>query len=78
MDLVSANDNGDNLTVFFQLSPGSFGASPLTLGGFATTNQPHSVTTADLDEDGDPDLVSANSAIFSRADSNLTVFFGGR
>ena len=69
-DLVSANQFGDNLTVFFQLSPGSFAAAPLALGGSATTNAPVSVAAADLDEDGDQDLVSANFD-----GNNLTVFF---
>jgi len=68
-DLVSANFNGSNLTVFFQLSPGSFQASPLTLGDFATTNFPASVAATDLDGDGDEDLVSAN-----QGGRNLTVF----
>jgi len=72
-DLVSANFDGNNLTVFFQLSPKSFAAAPLALGGSATTNFPESVAAADLDGDGDQDLVSAN--VFGL---NLTVFFGGR
>jgi hypothetical protein len=72
-DLVSANELGDNLTVFFQLSPGSFQAFPLTLGGSGVTNGPRSVAAADVDGDGDQDLVSANSE-----GHNLTVFFGGR
>ena len=71
-DLVSANEFGDTLTVFFQGSPGSFGAAPLVLGGSATTNLPVSVSAADLDGDGDQDLVSAN-----RNGNNLTVFFQG-
>src|SRR5206468_962302 len=66
MDLVSANASGDNLTVYFQLSPASFGVSPLTLGGSATTN-PFSVAVADIDGDGDLDLLSANG-------NGMTVF----
>jgi hypothetical protein len=69
-DLVSANLDGNNLTVFFQLSQGSFAGTPLTLGGFPTTSGPSSVATADIDGDGDQDLVSANGS-----GSNLTVFF---
>jgi hypothetical protein len=69
-DLVSANANGSNLTVFFQSSPGSFATTPLALGGFPTTIDPRSVTASDLDGDGDQDLVSAN-----QTGDNLTAFF---
>ncbi len=67
-DLVSANFDGDDLTVFFQEGPRSF--APLVLGGSLTTKGPRSVAAADLDVDGDPDLVSANSE-----GDDLTVFF---
>jgi hypothetical protein len=70
---VSANGFGSNLTVFLHLSPGIFAAAPHTLGGSATTNFPVSVAVADLDGDGDQDLMSANAG-----GNNLTVFFGGR
>jgi hypothetical protein len=72
-DLVSANHLGNDLTVFFQLSPGTFATTPLVLGGSGTTDRPSSVTIADLDGDGDPEVVSANYT-----GNNLTVFFGGR
>ncbi len=72
-DLVSANYNGNNLNAFFQSSPGSFDPSPLALGGRSTTFVPISVAAADLDADGDQDLVSAN-----HDGDNLTVFWGGR
>jgi hypothetical protein len=72
LDLVSANQGfeSSNLTVFFQVSPGNFQASPLVLGGHGSTNFPASVAAADLDGDGDQDLASANSN-----GDNLTVFF---
>ncbi len=47
--------------------------APRVLGGAATTNAPVSVAAADLDGDGDQDLVSANN--FGHT---LTVFWGGR
>jgi hypothetical protein len=70
VDLVSANSNSDTLTVFFQTSPGVFGTTPLSLGGFGVTDGPYSVAPADLDGDGDVDLVSAHLS-----SDSPTVFF---
>jgi hypothetical protein len=62
LDLVSANATASDLTVFRQLSPGSFAAAPsLTLGGNATTKAPGHVLAVDLDRDGDVDLACANA-----------------
>jgi hypothetical protein len=70
LDLVSANAGAHTLTVFFQVSPGVFGSTPLSVGGFGVTSWPYSVTAADLDGDGDFDLASANLQ-----GDQLTVFF---
>ena len=72
MDLVSANIESETLTIFFQVNPGQFAIDPrgplLDLG---STTSPGTLTVADLDGDGDPDVVSANE--FS---NTLTIFFG--
>ncbi len=70
LDLVSANRNSDDLTVFYQDAPRTFiRQPPIPTGGL----RPRSLVAADLDGDGDLDLVSANN--FS---DDLTVFFGRR
>lgn len=68
LDLVSANDEGDDLTLFYQKTTGGF-AFPVPVGGFPTTNQPVCIALGDLDADGDQDLVSGN-----RDGDNLTIF----
>jgi hypothetical protein len=68
LEIVSANSKV--LTVFFQDSFGSFSQTPLIVGEFQTANFLVSVATADMDGDGDQDLVSAN-----RGTLNLTVYF---
>ncbi|MFN0244557.1 MAG: FG-GAP-like repeat-containing protein [Planctomycetota bacterium] len=70
LDLVSANTGGDTITVFFQTSSGVFGSAPLSLGDTSVTNDPMSVAAADMDDDGDLDIASAN-----RGNDTLTVFF---
>ena len=73
LDLVSANQQSSNLTIFLQRKPGEFPSDPdQTLGGAGKTNTPVSVVASDLDGDGDFDLVSAN-----QQGANLTIFFQG-
>jgi hypothetical protein len=74
LDLISASsgNNNDHLAVFFQKSPGIFGKSDLIVGSQQTTKGPRSILPADLDGDGDTDLLSANSD-----GNNLTIFFQG-
>ena len=72
LDLVSANEGGDDLTVFSQMSPGTFEQIPLGLGDPLTTDGPVSVIAADLDSDGALDVVSAN-----RGNHELAIFFQG-
>jgi hypothetical protein len=73
LDLVSANEFGNDLTAFRQLTPARFDPVPLVLGGFPTTSRPESLVVVDLDGDGDPDLLTANAN-----GDDLTVFWGGR
>lgn len=59
-DLISANSTGGTLALFYQEAPGQFtpGLSPLVgAPGCVLT----SVRTADLDGDGDIDLVAVDS-----------------
>jgi hypothetical protein len=59
VDLVSANSGSDDLTVFFQDDQGLFSRKPVSVTHPSIVD-PHVVATADLDRDGDLDLISAN------------------
>ena len=61
LELACANKFGDTLTVFFQEAPGIFDPEPLTLGDSTVTDIPESLDAADLDGDGDIDLVMSGS-----------------
>ena len=69
-DIVSANLNANDLTVFFQTGSGHFRSTPVVLGDLASTGGAISVDVADLDGDGLLDLVSANSV-----SQSLTIFY---
>jgi hypothetical protein len=69
-DLCWCSSAGNSLTILFQTSPGVFSSEPVTLGDSSTTPEPHDVTAADLDGDGDLDLCSANWG-----GTTLSVFF---
>jgi hypothetical protein len=73
LELISANNTSDGVTAFFQTFPGSFAAPLLALDPTAGLDRPFSVAAADLDGDGDLELVSANDFR-----DRVTVFWGGR
>jgi hypothetical protein len=69
IDLVSANSSSDNLTVFLQLASGAFSVEPIIVGGSAQTQNPQCIVTADMNDDGLLDLISAN-----QDGNDLTIF----
>jgi len=69
LDLSTANTLDDSLAIFYQVEPGYFWEEPELLGDATTTDGPHSIAVADLNGDGRPDLVSANSV-----SNTLTIF----
>ena len=72
IDLASANQGGNRITVFFQVSAGEFSSEPVVLGDALTTFGPVALVAADFDGDGHTDLASANA---NDSSGTLTVFY---
>jgi hypothetical protein len=71
-DLLSLDPKTSKLSIFLQTSPGRFDPDPVLVGN--PPGQPWVILAADIDGDGEQDLVSANVNLGSE---NLTVFWGG-
>jgi hypothetical protein len=71
LDIVCANQGTDDLAIYRQFSPTIVGIQPKQrLGGSGSTTQVSAVEIADVDGDGRPDIVTANSGA-----GTLTIFF---
>jgi hypothetical protein len=71
-DLLCANLEGDDVSIFLQRAPGRFAAVPISVGRSAADG-PRSVLTSDLDLDGDLDIAWPN--LFGH---DLGIAWGGR
>lgn len=70
LDLVCSNPTSNDFAVFVQSAGGVFAAAPTQrVGGAGVTNGAHRVIAADVDLDGDLDLVTAN-----RTQNTITAF----
>jgi hypothetical protein len=80
LDIVVASGNtgsaghGGAVTVFRQVAPGLFDTSPTFLANPAANEFPTHVIVADVDGDGDPDVVCSNQAIQGNT-STLRLFY---
>ncbi|MBI3845179.1 MAG: VCBS repeat-containing protein [Planctomycetes bacterium] len=72
LDVISANQRSDNVTIFLQQStvPGEFEQPGMSLGNRALTRGASAVAAADVDGDGNIDVVVANTV-----GNNVAVFF---
>ena len=68
IDLVAANTDSDDLSLFWQTAPGVF--TPAAAGTLLAGDGPVAVATADLDGDGATDLIAANAG-----SDDLSLFF---
>ena len=61
LDIAVANQNSNNITVFLNTSPGAGVVSFASGTNYATTGTPVALAVGDVDGDGNPDLVVADS-----------------
>jgi VCBS repeat protein/FG-GAP repeat protein len=73
LDLAIADEGTDTVVVFVQASPRQFPSQlRQTLGGSDVSRGAHFMATADLDGDGELDLITANEL-----NNTLTIFYAG-
>jgi hypothetical protein len=70
-DIVTANATDQRLNAFIQIGQGNFFPTPLAFGDATMSPQPTRVRVADLDRDGDLDVLSVNG------DGSITLFYQG-